>query len=181
MPDVLTTRISGLAEAEKLLAGLPDKLASTCVRKAMLDAAKIGKAALKAEAEKHDAGGHIRITKSGRQRLRHLSDTAIYTTRRFANGVQYSAVGFAWPEGAQGWLVDKGHRMVTGGTVARISGRQMGKAPGARSVGLTGAGRVVGFVKPHPIALPAFEQALGPMQDAFRAKVAAEAETALRT
>ncbi len=94
---------------------------------------------------------------------RRTSDTAIYTTRRFANGVQYSAVGFAWPEGAQGWLVDKGHRMVTGGTVARISGRQMGKAPGARSVGLTGAGRVVGFVKPHPIALPAFEQALGPM------------------
>ena len=102
MPDVLTTRISGLAEAEKLLAGLPDKLASTCVRKAMLDAAKIGKAALKAEAEKHDAGGHIRITKSGRQRLRHLSDTAIYTTRRFANGVQYSACGLCLARGCAG-------------------------------------------------------------------------------
>lgn len=36
---------------------------------------------------------------------------------------------------------------------------------------LTGAGRVVGFVKPHPIALPAFEKCRAAMDEAFEAAV----------
>lgn len=169
---------TGLKELEQTLASLPGKLATTVVRKALGDAAKLGKAALKTEAQKHDDEGHIRVTLTGKQRTRHLSDSAIYVTRHFANGTEYVAVGFAWPEGAAGWLVEHGHRMVTGGTIARLKTRG---TPRARNGLLTGAGRVIGFVKPHPIAAPAFESVVGQMRDTFTAGVASRAELAKGT
>ena len=113
----------------------------------MADAAKLGKAALKAEARKHDDKGEIRVNlRTLKSRVRHLSDTAVTVAKHYG-GNEYIAVGFAYPEGAAGWLVEHGHRIVSGGTIARLTS---GKAPRSNCSGLTGAGRDIGFRKTSP-------------------------------
>jgi hypothetical protein len=177
MSAALTYTCHGLEELETLLENFPAKLGTKVIRQALADAARLGKAALKDEARKHDDRGEIRVNlRTLKRRVRHLSDTPILVQRNYY-GAQFVTVGFAWPEGAAGWLVEFGHRMVTHGTVARLTN---GKAPKARNLGLTGQGRVVGMVKPHPIAAPAFEQARGGMEDAFTSRVLREAETAMQ-
>jgi len=157
--------VHGLDELKQFFKLLPFRLSSTIIRQALRDAAKIGVAALKDEAGQHEIHLNMRTLKS---RAEHLSDSAVAVTRHYGgNGIEYTAIGFQWPKGAAGWLVEHGHRMVTGGTVARLSG----KTPHAKSETLTGAGRVVGFVKPHPIALPAFEKCRPAMEEAFQATV----------
>ena len=42
--------------------------------------------------------------------------------QRHYGEVELATVGFSYPEGSHGWLVDHGHRMVTGGTVKRLIG-----------------------------------------------------------
>ncbi len=171
MPTTYYT-VHGLKELERLLENFPGRLASTVVRRALADAAKIGRSELKDEAAKHDDKGEMRVNlRTLRRRVAHLSDQAMSVSRRYG-GQEYIAIGFQWPEGAAGWLVEHGHRMVTGGTIERIAS---GKAPKARVEGLTGAGRVVGFVKPHPIAAPAFERARPEMEGAFTARIEKEA------
>jgi len=164
--------VHGLKELESLLSHLPGRLGTTVIAKALADAAKLGKAALKDEAAKHDDRGEIRVNlRTLKARVRHLSDSAITVHRAYANNVQFVTVGFAWPDGAAGWLVEHGHRMVTGGTIARSSG----KTPKSKR-GMTGRGTVVGQVPPHPIAAPAFDSVVGQMKEAFTSGVAARAE-----
>jgi hypothetical protein len=160
--------VHGLDELKRFLEKFPGQLSTRIVRQALHDAANVGVRSLKAEAREHDGRGEIRVNmRTLKRRIAHLSDSAVAVTRHYANGIEYTAVGFEWPLGAAGWLVEHGHRMVVGGTVARIAGR----APKADNRTLTGAGRVVGFVKPHPIALPAFEKCRAAMDEAFEAAV----------
>lgn len=56
---------------------------------------------------------------------------------------------------ALGHLIEYGHRIVVGGTTARISGKQAGRTGSARNEARTGKGRVVGFVPAHPHLKPA--------------------------
>lgn len=65
-----------------------------------------------------------------------------------------------------GHLIEYGHRMVTGGTVARLSGRRKGRADAAGKQ--TGTGRVVGFVPPHPHLRPAMQRNKGAVLTQFR-------------
>jgi hypothetical protein len=178
MPETAAYTVAGLTELETLLKNFPGKLGTTVVRRALADAAKLGKDALKAEALKHDGRGAIRVNmRTLKSRVRHLSDEALSVARHYANGQEYIAVGFQWPEGAAGWIVEHGHRMVTGGTVVRIRGAQGGQSPKAKRPGLTGAGRVIGFVQPHPIAAPAFEEVRPAMEQVFTDRVVREAES----
>ena len=143
----------------------PVDLSKTVIGRALKDAARVGQAALKSEAKKHDDVGQIRVNmRTLKRRIAHLSDAALSVQRNYGrDGVAYIAVGFEWPYGAHGWLVEHGHRMVTGGTVARLGG----KAPNAKREELTGKGRVVGFVAAHPIAKPAFDASVDRMETTF--------------
>ena len=170
---MLSATVHGLDELQRLLKTLPGQLSTKVVRQALHAAAKIGVKALRDEAALHDDRGEIRVNlRTLKRRIAHLSDSAIAVTRQYGNGILYTAVGFEWPTGAAGWLVEHGHRMVVGGTVARIQG----KTPKAANETLTGAGRVLGLVKPHPIALPAFEQSRPAMEEAFQAAAQAGVE-----
>ncbi|MGD0781225.1 MAG: hypothetical protein ABSA30_00035 [Candidatus Aminicenantales bacterium] len=139
------------------------------LRQALKEAGRIGRDELKQEARNH-VGIRVNVRQLRRRvagdKRGHLYQTAVAVARHYnAQGIEYIAVGFEWPKGAAGWLVEHGHRMVVGGTVQRLHGS--GKTPKAKQPGLTGAGQVVGFVKPYPIAAPAFQRARPLMEDAF--------------
>lgn len=53
-----------------------------------------------------------------------------------------------------GHLHEFGHRIVVGGTTARVGGKRHGKADAAKDRSRTGKGRVVGFVPPRPHLRP---------------------------
>lgn len=195
----LNANISGMGEAKRLLDGLPDRVANKVVKAGLDDAAKIGVAAVKDEAKSHA---------SGKKDHKRLYATAIVRAKSYQSGeVQYRAVGFAHPEGAHGWLVEHGHRMVVGGSVARLRGRSRVAAIEAKSKTYTysqylgtnsryrrlrkqgvgymkaggerGHGQVVGFVPPHPIVSPAFASVVSSMQSAFVDRVTTDAEREL--
>ena len=44
-------------------------------------------------------------------------------------GTVVGKVGYFGQAGSAAWLVEHGHRMVVGGTVVRITGKQKGRAP----------------------------------------------------
>ena len=121
---MLSATVHGLDELQRLLKTLPGQLSTKVVRQALHAAAKIGVKALRDEAALHDDRGEIRVNlRTLKRRIAHLSDSAVAVTRQYGNGILYTAVGFEWPTGAAGWLVEHGHRMVVGGTVARIQGK----------------------------------------------------------
>jgi len=85
-------------------------------------------------------------------------------------------VGPSGKTGQQGWLVEYGHRIVVGGTTARISGRDKGKTPKAANQANTGKGRVVGMVPPKPFLRPAFEANKAKVFSVYRRKLIAGIE-----
>jgi hypothetical protein len=162
-------RIGGYQGALAFLAGLPDEISRKVLLPAMKAADLVGKNAAEAEARRHTSdrpkkGGHL-VTTTGAAEAR-LNSTVV------------GKVGFFGKAGAHGWLVEHGHRMVVGGTVARVNkaSRQFGRSPKAKSAANTGAGRVVGQVPEHPILLPAYEKAKAGMEQAFAGEVIARTD-----
>lgn len=71
----------------------------------------------------------------------------------------FGLVGPQYPAGASAHLVELGHRMAAGGSLKRIRNINYKKLSQPKSKrGLTGMGKVVGFVRPRPFMRPAFER-----------------------
>jgi len=151
-------RIGGFNGALAFLDRLPDELARRVLKPAMQAADLIGKQAAAAAASRHES----------LKRHTHLSATA-GAAEAVRGGTVVAKVGYFGQAGSHGWLAEHGHRMVIGGSVARISGKRKGTAPNARA--RTGKGRVVGQVAPHPILQPAYDASKGAMEQAFANEV----------
>lgn len=111
-----------------------------------------------------------------RRYRKHLRDT-ISTNVRVYNKVVYGAAGPQYPAGAGGHLVEHGHRIVTGGSVARIGKYATKKTPKAAR-GRTGKGRVGGMAKPFPFMRPAMESTRASVLSRLTAVLAAHVERA---
>lgn len=85
-----------------------------------------------------------------------LRDTMRVAARVYARQKRVVGVaGPSYPRGAHGHLVEHGHRLVRGGSTARV-GRWASKAiPAAKLAERTGAGAVAGHVSPRPFLAPA--------------------------
>ncbi len=59
---------------------------------------------------------------------------------------------------ALGHLIEMGHRIVVGGTAARVSGSRAGQIAAAQKAARTGKGRVVGFIPAQPHLRPALRE-----------------------
>jgi len=84
------------------------------------------------------------------------------------------------PNAYLGHLIEYGHRIVSGGTVARVSGRRAGRADRARDESRTGQGRVVGFVPPRPHLRPALRQSKAKVLGIYRKELHLGIETEAR-
>jgi len=143
-------KLTGVGETIKALDRLQQRVYKKTVSASLRKGAVIVARQARANARK--------IADPGRDEGKHLHQTISRRTKRYNAGqTVYIAVGPKWPGGAHGYLVEYGHRMVVGGTVERISGKQAGKTPKARNEDRTGKGRVVGQVPPHPWYRPAFD------------------------
>jgi hypothetical protein len=185
----VTVRISGLEAARQIMRDFPAKLEKKVLRAALNKAAAIGQKAAREEAKKRsDSKGtyttifnpttgkieRIKYHKSVREK--HLYESIGRRSKTLsASGMIRVSVGEI-SNMPHGWLVEYGHRMVVGGTVARISGKQAGKAPKAKRQGMTGKGRVVGQVEPHPWISIAFERSSAQMMSVFETEVVSRGE-----
>ena len=137
------------------------RLEKKVLRGALNKAATIGQKAAKDEARKHAhtegdyttlwnqyTGREERVKYDKSVRHQHLYEM-IRRHMKSSHGVIRCSVG-DFGDMPHGWLVEHGHRMVVGGTVMRISGKQAGKTPKARSRERTGAGRIV-WARSRPI------------------------------
>ena len=186
---VVTVKIHGLEEAQAILRDFPAKLERKVLRQALNGAAAIGQAAAKDEARKHAhtegdyttlwnqyTGREERVKYDKSVRHQHLYGM-IRRHMKSSHGVIRCSVG-DFGDMPHGWLLEHGHRMVVGGTVMRISGKQAGKTPKARSRERTGAGRVLDqVVPPHPWISVAFDRSAGPMMSFFETELLARAKT----
>jgi HK97 gp10 family phage protein len=109
-----TMRLSGANEITAALKGVSEKLAGQTLNKAIKAAANVMLRAAKAAARKRHKSGKGTGNLARSMAIRQLT---------YANGVVYAAIGPSWPKGAHGWLVEHGHRIVTGGTVTRRGGK----------------------------------------------------------
>lgn len=85
-----------------------------------------------------------------------------YQGRRFSGRVL--VVGPQYPAGAHGHLVEYGHRIVRGGTVARVSTSRSARRSVAMprsKVGRSGMGKVVGKTRAIPFMVPALKDTQG--------------------
>jgi HK97 gp10 family phage protein len=73
--------------------------------------------------------------------------------------------------GPHAHLVEFGHRIVTGGTAARISGKRRGKSDAATNKANTGKGSVVGFVPGRPFLRPAFIETKNESASIYRERI----------
>jgi hypothetical protein len=103
----------------------------------------------------------------------------IYPRRKVIVGVagpQYKRIG----GGNHGHLVEFGHRVVTGGSVARVGKWASKGVASARSVARTGKGRVAGQVAGKPFLEPAAERTKASAQAHFEGAVGKFVDAALR-
>ena len=125
------------------------RLEKKVLRGALNKAATIGQKAAKDEARKHAhtegdyttlwnqyTGREERVKYDKSVRHQHLYEM-IRRHMKSSHGVIRCSVG-DFGDMPHGWLLEHGHRMVVGGTVMRISGKQAGKTPKARSRERTG-------------------------------------------
>lgn len=183
-----TTVVVGIKELAKVFEQLPERLE----RKVLRAALKAGSKPLltRARARAQRLARHEWRTLSTGKRLRvaswqdhdpssrtHLFETLGTRPKTYTrSGVVYLAAGPMYAGGQHGHLVEHGHRMVVGGTVARIKGKAIGKTRYAKNRALTGRGRVVGQVKGKPFLRPAFEESQGAILDAITAECVAKVE-----
>ena len=156
-PGIKTT-ISGDNEAIRALQELPDKIAMRVMRFALKKSQAPGISAAKSAASAIKTNRTIGV---------HLADTVISKVRTYRkNETIYGMIGFT---GGASWLVEHGHRLVKGGTVARINKLRTdyNRAPYAKDRANTGAGSVIGQVPPHPYMAPAMQRVTGQMQEIF--------------
>ena len=164
-------RIGGYPGALDFLEQLPDEVARKVLKPAMKAADLVGKNAAEEEARKHTSD---KPKKGGAQHLVTTTGAAEATL----GGTVVGKVGFFGMAGSVGWLVEHGHRIVTGGTVKRINRarKDFGRADKAAQAANTGAGRVVGQAPAHPILRPAYEKSKAGMEEAFAAEIIARAD-----
>jgi len=143
-------QIEGLEPLLKTLADLPAKTAMNVLRPVLEEAGNMvaGRTqmaaflVLKAAEQK----GYKR--KTGK----HLYEAANIRVKMYRKGTQsgsgrggtvFVAAGFKWPEGSHGHLVEEGHRIVTGGTVAQpaVLGKFGETIKRASTPGITAAGK----------------------------------------
>jgi len=133
--------LTGYREMERVLQQLPEKVQNKVVRQSIRAGAR----------------PLIRSMRSGASQVSSRISQAIgIVVRRYRSGdLHVGVVGVR--RGAKyknisniAHLLEFGHRMVVGGTVARISGRKAGSIPKAKDPKRTGKGTVIGFVQPAP-------------------------------
>lgn len=112
-----------------------------------------------------------------RKTRKHLRDT-ISTNVRVYNKVIYGVAGPQYPAGAGGHLVEHGHRVVTGGSVARIGKYASKKTPKATKRGRTGKGQVAGFARPRPFMRPSMDSVRAAVMSSLTATITAHIERA---
>jgi hypothetical protein len=100
----------------------------------------------------------------------------IYPRRKVIVGV----AGPQYPKGAHGHLVERGHRVVAGGSVTRIGKFAHKIVSDAKRVARTGKGRVVGQVAGKPFLEPAADRTKASAQAHFEGAVAKFVDAALR-
>lgn len=88
-------------------------------------------------------------------------------TKTYNNGTIFTIIGVSGPHGH---LLEFGHRLVAGGTIARLRG---GKTPKAADPSKTGQGHVVGHVRAHPFVRPAWDEGASKMQSKLTAELEA--------
>lgn len=162
-------RIGGMIGALKFLDQFPSEVQRKVLKPAMKAADLVGVRAAYAEAAKHD--------NPERKRGVHLSATAGAAEAARGSTV-VGMVGYFGTSGSHGWLVEHGHRIVSGGTVARINKarKDYGKVSKAANKVNTGAGQVVGEASPHPILRPAYLQSRAAIEQVFAAEVIRRAD-----
>lgn len=111
-----------------------------------------------------------------RKTRKHLRDT-IGTNVRVYNKVIYGVAGPQYPAGASGHLVEHGHRIASGGSVARIGKFAKKRTPKAAN-GRTGRGRVIGIARPRPFMRPAMDQVRASVLSSLTATITAHIERA---
>jgi hypothetical protein len=159
--NAASDRIGGYSGALAFLDGLPDAMARKVLKPAMKAADLVGMEAAQAEMAKHDTAR----PKNGV----HMSSTAGAAEAVLGSAV-IGKVGYFGQGGSAAWLVEHGHRIVIGGTVARISGKRKGQSPYAKNKANTGKGTVVGQAPPHPVLAPAYAESKDRMEQAFAAE-----------
>lgn len=180
-----TVDILGLEETLAALKTLGAQVEREATKPAIQAGANVVTVVARAEAKKHSPGAAERkITR--KMTDPHLFEKVAFRLRTYQKGnVVFAAVGEEAKGAQHAHLVEFGHRMVVGGSVARITGKQKGYAPPTKNKALRGAGRVVGQVPPHPWLRPVFEarkrRALDAITNVFRWEVRKAAEQAAST
>lgn len=152
-------RIGGYKGSLEFLSRFPGEVGRKVLKPAMVAADAVGVHALFASASQHGTGV--------------LASTA-RAAEAVKKGVVLGKVGFFGKKGSHGWLVEYGHRIVVGGTVARINKarKDYGKVEPSKDPMLTGLGRDTGKrAPPHPILKPAYTQSRAQMEQVFAAEV----------
>jgi hypothetical protein len=108
--DQASERIGGYQGALDFLDQLPDAVARRVLKPAMQAADLVGQRAAQAEAQRH---------RSKRNRP-HL-DTTAGAAEAVRGQTVVGKVGYFGDAGSHGWLAEHGHRIVLGGSVARIN------------------------------------------------------------
>jgi hypothetical protein len=100
----------------------------------------------------------------------------IYPRRKVIVGV----AGPQYPRGSHGHLVERGHRIAVGGSMARVGKFAAKGIAAARRVDRTGKGRVAGQVAGKPFLEPAAERTKASAQAHFEGAVGKFVDAALR-
>ena len=164
----LSVKISGDNAALNALRQLPDEVQKRVLRQALRKSQGPGYGAA------WDAAQAIRTKRTidGRP---HLVDT-LFAKIKDRGDYLAGSIGYTGPAG---WLVEHGHRLVRGGTVARINSRRTdyGRSDkvwrqgpdGKKQIdqARTGRGEVIGQVPAHPFLGPAMDKAAEEMERIF--------------
>lgn len=139
--------VEGGAEIDRMLGLLPVTLRDKTLLRAVTKAAAAGRQKAKAKAPSGNGVG-------GDPRFPNLA--ASVKSKTWTKGTVVVGIVGTAPEAVQAHLVEKGHRMVVGGTVPSGKNNRIRKAANPDK---TGKGRVIGDVAPSPWFRPSYEEA----------------------
>lgn len=143
----VSVSVEGGAEVDRMLGLLPITLRDKTLQRAMRKAAEAGRKKAKARAPKgNGVGGDSRFPDLGKS----------VKSKTWAKGTVVVGIVGTAPEAVQAHLVEKGHRMVVGGTVPSGKNNRIRKATDPDK---TGKGTVIGDVAPHPWFRPSYDEA----------------------